>query len=150
MKVIPAIDIMNKTVVRLVKGDPKNKTVYSSNPVETAKNWEKVGVDMLHIVDLDAALGIGSNFQMIKNIAENVSIPIQVGGGLRTEEMIESVLHFASKVILGTIAFKNKEILQKVSKKFGKDRIVISTDQLNGKIVHLLSCLSEDILMQIL
>ena len=135
MKVIPAIDIMNKTVVRLVKGDPKNKTVYSSNPVETAKNWEKIGADMLHIVDLDATLGIGSNFPMIKNIAENVSIPIQVGGGLRTEEMIESVLHFASKAVLGTIAFKNKEILQKVSKKFGKDRIVISTDQLNGKIV---------------
>src|SRR5207245_6884331 len=95
---------MNKTVVRLVKGDPKNKTVYSSNPVETAKNWEKVGADMLHIVDLDATLGIDSNFQMIKNIAEKVSIPIQVGGGLRTEEMIEDVLDFGSKALAGTNA----------------------------------------------
>src|SRR5437879_9109927 len=112
---------MNKTVVRLVKGDPKNKTVYSSNPVETAKKWEKAGADMLHVVDLDATLGIGSNFQTIKNIAENVSIPIEVAGGLRTEEIIENVLHFASKAVLGTIAFKNKKILQKISEKFGKN-----------------------------
>ena len=135
MKVIPAIDIMGSDVVRLVQGNPKNKTVYSSNPVETAKKWEKAGADMLHLVDLDATLGIGSNFQMIKNIAENVSIPIEVAGGLRTQEIIENVLHFASKAVLGTIAFKNKEILQKISEKFGKDRIIISADQLNGKIV---------------
>ena len=135
MKVIPAIDIMDSNVVRLVQGNPKSKTVYSSNPVETAKKWEKAGADMLHLVDLDATLGIGSNFQMIKNIAENVSIPIEVAGGLRTQEIIENVLHFASKAVLGTIAFKNKEILQKISEKFGKDRIIISTDQLNGKIV---------------
>src|SRR2546422_6608747 len=132
VKVIPAIDIMNKTVVRLVKGDPKNKTVYSSNPVETAKNWEKVGADMLHIVDLDATLGIGSNFQMIKNIAENVSIPIEVAGGLSTQETIENGLHFASKAVLGTNAFKNKEILQKILEKFGKYRIIISADQVKG------------------
>jgi len=135
VKVIPAIDIMGNDVVRLVQGNPKNKTIYSSNPVETAKKWEKAGADMLHLVDLDATLGIGSNFQMIKNIAENVSIPIEVAGGLRTQEIIENVLHFASKAVLGTIAFKNKEILQKISEKFGKDRIIISTDQLNGKIV---------------
>jgi len=135
VKVIPAIDIMDDNVVRLVKGDPKNKTVYSYNPVATAKKWENAGADMLHIVDLDATLGIGSNFQMIRNIAQNISIPIEVGGGLRTEETIENVLHFASKAVLGTIAFKNKEILHRVSEKFGKDRIIISTDQLNGKIV---------------
>jgi len=135
VKVIPAIDIMGSNVVRLVQGNPKNKTVYSSNPVGTAKKWEKAGADMLHLVDLDATLGIGSNFQMIKNIAENVSIPIEVAGGLRTQETIENVLHFASKAVLGTIAFKNKEILQKISEKFGKDRIIISADHLNGKIV---------------
>ena len=120
MKVIPAIDIMDNSVVRLVKGNPKNKTVYSSNPVEVAKKWEKAGADILHVVDLDATLGRGSNFQMIKNIAENVSISVEVAGGLRTQEIIEDVLHFASKVVLGTIAFKNKEILQSISEKFGK------------------------------
>ncbi|MGI0072205.1 MAG: 1-(5-phosphoribosyl)-5-[(5-phosphoribosylamino)methylideneamino]imidazole-4-carboxamide isomerase [Nitrosotalea sp.] len=135
MKVIPAIDIMENNVVRLVKGDPKNKTIYSDNPVETAKKWEKAGADILHVVDLDATLGRGSNLHLIKKIAEEVSIPVQVAGGLRTEDMIEKVLHFASKAVLGTIAFKNKEVLQNISKNFGKDRIIISVDQLQGKIV---------------
>lgn len=135
MKVIPAIDIMENNVVRLVKGDPKNKTIYSDNPVETAQKWEKAGADILHVVDLDATLGRGSNLHMIKKITEEVSIPVQVAGGLRTEEIIGKVLHFASKAVLGTIAFKNEEVLQNISKNFGKDRIIISTDQLQGKIV---------------
>ena len=135
MKVIPAIDIMDNKVVRLVKGDPKNKTVYSSDPIEMAKKWEKAGADMLHVVDLDATLGMGSNLQTIKKITESVSIPVEYAGGLRTKEIIENALQFSSKVVLGTVAFKNKEILEEVSKKFGKERIVISTDQMEGKIV---------------
>ncbi|MDE1866665.1 MAG: 1-(5-phosphoribosyl)-5-[(5-phosphoribosylamino)methylideneamino]imidazole-4-carboxamide isomerase [Thaumarchaeota archaeon] len=135
MKVIPAIDIMDNKVVRLVKGDPKNKTIYSTDPIKTAKRWESAGADMLHVVDLDATLSLGSNLQIIERIAEETSIPIEVAGGLRTEKIIENVLDFAPKVVLGTMAFKNKKILQRVSKKFGKDRIVISTDQLNGTIV---------------
>lgn len=135
MKVIPAIDIMDNKVVRLVKGDPKNKTVYSSDPIDVAKKWEKAGADMLHVVDLDATLGTGSNLQIIQKIAESVSIPIEAAGGLRTKEIIEDALGFSSKVVLGTLAFKNKKILEEVSQKFGKERIVISADQLNGKIV---------------
>ncbi len=135
MKVIPAIDIMENNVVRLVKGDPKNKTIYSKNPLESAKKWEKAGADMLHVVDLDATLSLGSNLDTIKKIAKEVSIPIQVAGGLRSEEMINEVLHFASKAVLGTIAFKDKEILKSISKNAGKDRIIISVDQSNGKIV---------------
>ncbi|MGI0065784.1 MAG: 1-(5-phosphoribosyl)-5-[(5-phosphoribosylamino)methylideneamino]imidazole-4-carboxamide isomerase [Nitrosotalea sp.] len=135
MKIIPAIDIMDNKVVRLVKGDPKNKTVYSSDPIGMAKKWEKAGADMLHVVDLDATLGTGSNLQTIQKITESVSIPVETAGGLRTKEVIENALQFSSKVVLGTIAFKNKEILEEVSKKFGKERIVISADQMGGKIV---------------
>ena len=135
MKVIPAIDLMNGRVVRLVKGDPKNKTVYSDNPMETAKKWENAGADSLHVVDLDATLGTGSNLQIIKKIGQKISIPIQVAGGLRNEEIINDVLAFASKAVIGTLAFKKKEILPKILAKHGNDRIVISTDQLNGKIV---------------
>lgn len=135
MKVIPAIDIMENKVVRLVKGDPKNKTVYNNNPIETAKRWEAAGADMLHVVDLDATLGLGSNLKTIKRVVDEVSIPVEVAGGLRTEETIESVLDFAPKAVLGTVAFKNRDMLQRISKKFGRDRIVISADQLNGKIV---------------
>ncbi|MGI0088939.1 MAG: HisA/HisF-related TIM barrel protein, partial [Nitrosopumilaceae archaeon] len=88
MKVIPAIDLMEDKVVRLVKGDPANKTIYSNNPVEIAKKWEKAGADRIHIVDLDATLGRGSNLQIIKKISKEVSIPIHVAGGLRNEDTI--------------------------------------------------------------
>ena len=126
---------MDGKVVRLVKGDPKNKTIYSDNPVEIAKKWEKAGADRIHVVDLDATLGRGSNLQTIKKIAQQVSVPIQVAGGLRNEDTIRDALSFAPKVVLGTFAFKNKEILPEILTKFGKDRIIISVDQLNGKIV---------------
>lgn len=135
MKVIPAIDLMDGKVVRLVKGIPKNKTIYSDDPVETAKKWENAGADTLHIVDLDATLGTGSNFKIIKKIGQNISIPIQVAGGLRNEEIINDVLSFASKVVIGTLAFKKKEILPKILAKYGDNKIVISADHRNGKIV---------------
>jgi phosphoribosylformimino-5-aminoimidazole carboxamide ribotide isomerase len=135
VKIIPAIDIMDNKVVRLVKGDPKNKTVYSSDPIGMSKKWEKAGADMLHVVDLDATLGTGSNLQIIQKITKSVSIPVETAGGLRTKEIIENALQFSSKVVLGTIAFKNKEIVEEVSKKFGKERIVISADQMGGKIM---------------
>ena len=70
MKIIPAIDLMNGEVVRLVKGDPKQKTVYSDNPVEIAKKWEDAGADMLHLVDLDATLGLGENSEIIKKFVK--------------------------------------------------------------------------------
>ena len=70
MKIIPAIDLMDGQVVRLYKGDPNQKTVYSDNPVDIAKKWESNGADMLHIVDLDATLGIGSNISIIKKMLE--------------------------------------------------------------------------------
>jgi len=126
---------MDGKVVRLVKGDPKNKTIYSDNPVETAKKWEKAGADRIHVVDLDATLGRGSNLQIIKKIAQQVSIPIHVAGGLRNKDTISDVLSFAPKVVLGTFAFNNKETLPEILAEFGKDRIIISVDQLNGKIV---------------
>ncbi len=126
---------MDNKVVRLVKGDPKNKTIYSSDPIGMAKKWEKAGADMLHVVDLDATLGTGSNLQTIKKLAESVSIPVEAAGGLRTIDMIENALQFSSKVVLGTVAFKNIPVLNQVSKKFGKERIVISADQMGGKIV---------------
>ncbi|HYL66914.1 MAG TPA: 1-(5-phosphoribosyl)-5-[(5-phosphoribosylamino)methylideneamino] imidazole-4-carboxamide isomerase [Nitrosopumilaceae archaeon] len=135
MKVIPAIDLMDGKVVRLVKGDPKNKTIYSDDPVETAKKWQNAGADTLHIVDLDATLGTGSNLKIIKKIGQNISIPIQVAGGLRNEDIIHDVLSFASKAVIGTLAFKKKEILPKILAKYGENKIIISTDQLNGKIV---------------
>ncbi len=135
MKVIPAIDIMDGKVVRLVKGDPKNKTVYSDDPVKVALKWEGAGADMLHVVDLDATLGIGSNMDTIRRIVDATSVPVEVAGGLRSEEAIGEAMDFAPKVVLGTFAFKNRDGLRRVAERFGTERIVISADQLGGKIV---------------
>jgi len=135
MKIIPAIDLMDGKVVRLVKGKPENKTVYSDNPLEIAKKWQSAGADMIHLVDLDATLGMGSNKELIRKIVSDVSIPVQVAGGLRDEQTINETLNFASRIVIGTIAFKNKKALQTVLKKFGKEKIVISTDYLDGKIL---------------
>ena len=71
MKIIPAIDLMDGKVVRLVKGNPENKTVYSDNPLEIAKKWQSAGADMIHLVDLDATLGRGSNKEIIRKIVRD-------------------------------------------------------------------------------
>ena len=135
MKIIPAIDLMDGQVVRLYKGDPKQKTVYSDNPVEIAKKWEANGADMLHIVDLDATLGIGSNLSVIKKILEEVSIPVEVAGGLRDESLILDVITISSRVVIGTLAFKDKELVKKLLLSLGSEKIVISVDHIDGEIV---------------
>jgi len=135
MKIIPAVDLMNGQVVRLYKGDPKQKTVYSDNPVEIAKKWEANGADMLHIVDLDATLGIGSNLSIIKKILEEISIPVEIAGGLRDESLILDVVKISSRVVIGTLAFKDKELLKKLLLSLGPEKIVISVDHKDGEIV---------------
>ena len=135
MKIIPAIDLMDGQVVRLVKGDPNNKTVYSSNPLEIAKKWQSAGADMLHIVDLDATLGTGSNLEIIKKMLSELNVPVEVAGGLRDEATILEIGKTADRIVLGTLAFKDKETVLKISDLLGKKKIVISVDQIDGKIV---------------
>jgi len=135
MKIIPAIDLMDGQVVRLYRGDPKQKTVYDNDPVKIAKKWEEDGADMLHIVDLDATLGIGSNLQIIKKILDEISIPIEVAGGLRDESIILDMVKISSRVVLGTLAFKDKVLLKKLLVSLGSQKIVISVDHKDGEIV---------------
>ena len=140
MKIIPAIDLMNGEVVRLFKGDPNQKTVYSKNPVEIAKKWEDSGADMLHLVDLDATIGLGENYETIREISKNISIPVQVAGGLRDITKIASTLDFAERVVIGTLAMQLKQseqeqILLEMITQFGKDRLVVSIDHIDGQIV---------------
>ena len=135
MKIIPAIDLMEGKVVRLYKGDPNKKTIYSENPLEIAKKWESAGADMLHLVDLDTTLGSGSNFDSLKSIAESIKIPVQVAGGLRNETIIEDALKFATRVVIGTLAFKDKTALDSLLTTYGKEKLVISVDHNDGKIV---------------
>ncbi len=140
MKIIPAIDLMNGEVVRLFKGDPNQKTVYSNNPVEIAKKWENSGADMLHLVDLDATLGLGNNYETLKEICQNISIPVQVAGGLRDVTKIANTLDFAQRVVIGTLVMQLKQseqesILLEMVSQFGKDKLVISIDHVDGEIV---------------
>lgn len=134
MKVIAAIDIMGGSVVRLVKGDPANKVVYSSDPVDTSKKWETAGADMLHIVDLDAAFSSGNNAELVVKITAAVKIPVQVAGGIRTPEKAEEMMSKASRVVLGTMAYSTPEVVRKLAKK-NPGRVVISIDQVNGKVM---------------
>jgi phosphoribosylformimino-5-aminoimidazole carboxamide ribotide isomerase len=136
MKVLAAIDIMNGDVVRLTKGDRSTKKVYSNDPVQMAKKWEKEGADMLHIIDLDAAFGNESNnLSTISEILHSVNIPIQVGGGIRHIEKFEIIAKMGfSKIVVGTMAYRNLDQLRFLSKNYG-DRIVISLDEINGKVM---------------
>lgn len=135
MKIIPAIDLMDGRVVRLYKGDPDQKTVYSDNPIEIAKKWESAGADILHLVDLDATLGIGSNLDMIKKILDSVSIPVEVAGGLRTKSSVLEVAKLSERIVLGTLAFKDKSLLKSLLSELGTEKIVISVDHKDGEIV---------------
>ncbi len=136
MKVLAAIDIMNGDVVRLTKGDQSTKKVYSNDPVQVAKKWAKDGADMLHIVDLDAAFGNeSSNLSIISEILHSVNIPIQIGGGIRNTEIFEKIVKMGfSKIVVGTMAYRNLNELRLLSKNYG-DKIVISLDEINGKVM---------------
>jgi phosphoribosylformimino-5-aminoimidazole carboxamide ribotide isomerase len=138
LQVIPAIDLMNGKIVRLSRGDPKTAKSYSQfgNPVETAKKWKQEGAEKLHIIDLDAAFGLGNNFNSIIEIAKNLSLPIQVGGGLRKTEDIERMLRLgAGQVILGALAFSEPQAITRIQKKFGENRVIVALDNKDGQIM---------------
>jgi phosphoribosylformimino-5-aminoimidazole carboxamide ribotide isomerase len=134
MKVLAAVDIMGGSVVRLVRGNPDDKVEYSNDPVETARKWESVGADMLHIVDLDAAFSTGSNSELIAKISQAVRIPLQVAGGIRSLEKAEEMLSMASRVVIGTMAYRDPEVVRKLVKK-NADRVTISVDQMDGMVM---------------
>jgi len=135
MKIIPAIDLMDGKVVRLYKGDPNQKTVYSDDPIDIAKKWESAGADILHLVDLDATLGIGSNRDIIKKILDTVSIPVEVAGGLRDKSLVLEMAKLSKRIVLGTLAFKDKPLLKLLLSELGSEKIVISVDHKDGEIV---------------
>ena len=134
MRVIPAIDIMGGSVVRLVKGDSANKVVYSDDPVATAIKLESEGADMLHVVDLDAAFSAGSNGALVQKIPQAVKIPVQVAGGIRSPESAEEMLGIAARVVIGTMAYQDQDAVKKLAKK-NPGRIIISIDQSDGTVM---------------
>ena len=137
MKIIPSIDIFKGKVVRLVKGDPKKITIYSDNPVEIAEKWKIQGAEMIHVVDLDSALGTGiDNHPEILRIVKKTKIPIQVGGGIRSYKSASTLLEKGvARVVVGTVAFRNPKELDKMIQVFGKDKITVALDYVAEKVV---------------
>ena len=136
MQLYPAIDLKDGQCVRLKQGEFKEITVYSQKPEEVAALWQSQGATFLHLVDLDGALaGRSVNEKVIKKIADTVSIPIEIGGGIRSEEAIKSMLSLGvARVIIGTKAVENPEFIREVVKKFGQDRIVAGVDAKDGMV----------------
>ncbi len=134
MLIIPAVDIMNKKCVRLVKGDPAKSKVYFNDPLEAARIFEKEGAEVIHLIDLDAALGSGQNLDEITRILKNIAVKVEVGGGIRTLERAEALLKFgAFRVIFGTAAVKNPAMVNEAVQRFGSDRIAVAIDEREGK-----------------
>lgn len=136
MIIFPAIDIKDGKCVRLTQGDFDKVKIFSDKPYEMAQNWEKAGAKYIHLVDLDGALdGELKNRDTIKEILNKISIPAQIGGGIRNIERIQELLDLGiSRVILGTAAIKNPEMVKEAVAKFGADKIVIGIDAKNGKV----------------
>ena len=136
MLLIPAIDLKNGFCVRLLQGESDMETVYSSDPAAMAVKFEEAGAERLHLVDLDGAFqGEGANIPSIRSILKNVSIPIQIGGGLRTEEDIDSIMDLgASAVIVGTMAVKYPDVLEKLLNKYNDEQIILGIDARNRKV----------------
>jgi len=135
MQLIPAIDVMDGSVVRLTKGDPSTRKGYDTSPLKAALDWQAQGAEYVHVIDLDAALGRTPNTAVVKEIATKLSVPVQVGGGIRSYEKAEGLLDDGiDRVILGSMAIKKPEETVRLIESYGPDRVVIALDHRNGFI----------------
>ena len=135
MELFPAIDLIGGCAVRLVKGDYAQKTVYSDNPAEVAKSFAEAGAKYLHVVDLEGAKDGGTpNLETIQNIVENGGLLVEVGGGIRSEEVIQKYLDAGVfRVILGTAAVQNPVFLEEMVQKYG-EKIAVGVDIKDGMV----------------
>lgn len=135
MVIYPAIDIKDGRCVRLVQGQFNDVTVYSDNPIEMAFKFEQMGAEYIHVVDLDGArLGSPQNIAVISEMAVKLGIPVQLGGGIRTIETIEIVLcKGIERVILGTSAVKDQELVKQAVSSFGRN-LAVAIDARDGLV----------------
>jgi len=136
MLVIPAIDLRNGKCVRLVEGKIENETIYSDDPAEMAQKWEGLGARFLHLVDLDGAFaGKPQNTKAIADILQAVSIPAELGGGIRDMDTISAYLEMGiNRVILGTAAISRPGLVEEAVNKFGAERIALGVDARDGMV----------------
>ena len=138
MEIIPAIDIRCGRCVRLYQGDYNRETVFDEDPVTAALTWYSQGARWLHIVDLDGAVaGEPRNMEAVRQIARETSLSIELGGGIRQEDVAERLLRQGvSRMVLGTAAVEDRELVEKLCRRFG-EAVAVSLDARDGKIaVH--------------
>ncbi|MFD2760050.1 1-(5-phosphoribosyl)-5-[(5-phosphoribosylamino)methylideneamino]imidazole-4-carboxamide isomerase [Lentibacillus juripiscarius] len=135
MILLPAIDIRGGNCVRLTQGDYRQETIYSDSPASIAKQWEDQQADYLHVVDLDGAkTGTAANAETIREIVQTIQIPVQIGGGIRSIDTLQTYLSAgADRVIIGTAAIHHMDFLKEAVASFG-DNIAVSIDARNGFI----------------
>ena len=136
MIIFPAIDIKDKKCVRLTQGDFDKVNVYGEDPSLMAKKWADYGAEFIHVVNLNGSRDeIGINDETLAKVAKSVDVPIQVGGGIRAEKRVKELLDLGiNRVIVGTMAIENKELLKELIEKYKADKIVVSIDAKNGKV----------------
>ena len=136
MEVIPAIDLKNGRCVRLFQGDFNQETVFSDDPLATALSWEEQGGHRIHVVDLDGAIqGRPTHLEVITSIVSNLRIPVQVGGGIRDLRSAETWLDAGvDRIVIGTAAVRDPDMVQEICRKFGSERVVVSVDAKEGLV----------------
>ena len=136
IELIPAIDIIDAKCVRLTKGDYDQKKVYNENPVEVAKEFERIGFKRLHVVDLDGAKAKHIvNEAVLRGIAYETNLTVDFGGGIKSEDDLQKAFEAGAKMVtLGSIAVTDKDFTCRCIERFGAEKIVLGADVRNGKI----------------
>ncbi len=133
---MPAVDIKNGKCVQLVQGKPGTEQIVLDNPAEVALEWENKGASALHVIDLGGALEEGGNIPVVEEILKKVSVPVQMGGGIRTMDDAAHLLNMGvSRIILGTLAIKHPETVDLLSREFGSERIMVALDSKDSRVV---------------
>jgi phosphoribosylformimino-5-aminoimidazole carboxamide ribotide isomerase len=131
---IPAVDLRDGACVQLVGGSYAQERVRLDNPVEVARSWERYGFNRLHVVDLDAATGRGSNLSVVRTLLSDAGVPVQVGGGVRTTDLVEDLLEAgATRVVVGTRALEESEWLAELAARHPGE-IVVACDVRERKV----------------
>ncbi|MCU0344091.1 MAG: 1-(5-phosphoribosyl)-5-[(5-phosphoribosylamino)methylideneamino]imidazole-4-carboxamide isomerase [Ignavibacterium sp.] len=136
MKIIPAIDILNNKIVRLERGKFQSSKVYSDNPLDVAKTFDKVGFEWIHIVDLSGSkLGKISTIDLLGKINNQTSLKIQFGGGIRCLEDVKQLRNYVERIIIGSLSVTDKNKFEKIISEFGEQKIICAVDVKDEKVM---------------
>ena len=136
MLIMPAVDIKDGKCVQLVQGEPGSEMVKIDNPEKVARHWEDLGAKNIHVIDLSGTIDGETSFEVIEKIIDEVSAPIQLGGGIRDVDYAKKLLDLdIERIIIGTMGIQHPEIITQLSEEYGSERIMISLDSKDNKVV---------------